>query len=52
MESSKAQVNELVIVCLSLGPFAIQDGERQFNSTYSFLDISGAEAKQLYLESE
>lgn len=42
VETSKAQVNELVIVCLPLGPLTIKGEDRQLNSTYSFLDIFGA----------
>lgn len=49
---SKAQVNELVTVCLSLGPLTITDEDKRLNVTYSFLDIFGAAAEQLYLESE
>ena len=34
-----------------MGPLTIKDEDKQLNSTYSFLDIFGAEAEQLYLES-
>ena len=52
LKPSKAQVKELVIVCLSLGPLTIKDEDKQLNSTYSFPDIFGVEIEQLYLESE
>lgn len=52
LKPSKAQVKELVIVCLSLGPLTIKDEDKQLNSTYSFPDIFGVEVEQLYLESE